>query len=162
MPLYLCRWTNGDCSFVFAASKGEAIELLDEIGNAEGCPLTPIHDFMVHFRFSDDGVLEFEEFGEITEDVLVETAYPILSDALLNAPRDEQTGALTPQGMEIVKAAVGKERERVKAKKVDEPDTELGREIKRNTDAPTRLVDRIVHKVAREKLGRFEGWGKPH
>ncbi len=117
---------------------------------------------MVHFRFSDDGVLEFEEFGEITEDVLVETAYPILRDALLNAPRDEQTGALTPEGMETVKAAVGKERDRVKAKNVAEPDTELGREIKRNTDAPTRLVDRIVYKVAREKLGRFQGRGKPH
>src|SRR5208337_1243086 len=152
MPLYLCRWTNGDCSFVFAASKGEAIELLDEIGNAEGCPLTPIHDFTVHFRFNDDGILEFEEFSEITED-----GQPILSDALLNAPRDEQTGALTPEGMEIVKAAVGKERERVKAKNVAEPDTELGREIKRNTDAPTRLVDRIVRKVASEKLGRFHG-----
>jgi hypothetical protein len=36
MALYLCRWTNGDCSFVFTARKGEAIELLDEIGNAEG------------------------------------------------------------------------------------------------------------------------------
>jgi hypothetical protein len=44
MPLYLCRWTNGDCSFVFAANRGEAIEGLDEVGNAEGCPLTPIHD----------------------------------------------------------------------------------------------------------------------
>ena len=38
MPLYLCRWTNGDCSFVFAGSKREAIELLDGVGNAEGCP----------------------------------------------------------------------------------------------------------------------------
>jgi hypothetical protein len=162
MPLYLCRWTNGDCSFVFAASKGEALELLDEIGNAEGCPLTPIPDFMVHFRFSDDGVFEFEEFGEVTEDVLVETAYPIMSDALLNAPRDEQSGALTPEGMEMVKAAVAKERVRVKAKKVAEPGTELGRGIKRTTDAPTRLVDRIVHKVAKEKLGRFQGRGKPN
>jgi hypothetical protein len=54
MPLYLCRWTNGDCSFVFASSKGEAIELLDEIGNAVGCPLTPIHDFMVYARGSHD------------------------------------------------------------------------------------------------------------
>ena len=162
MPVYLCRWTNGDCSFIFAGSKGEAIEILDEIGNAEGCPLTPIHDFMVHFRFSRDGILEFEEFGEITEDVLVETAYPILSDALPSAPRDEQTGALTPEGMEIVKAAVGNERERVKANNVAEPDTELGWEIKRNADAPTRLVDRIGHTIARKKLGRFQGRGKPH
>ena len=42
MPLYLCRWPNGDCSVVWAANKGEAIELLDEVDNAEGCPLTAL------------------------------------------------------------------------------------------------------------------------
>ena len=68
MPLYLCRWPNGDCSFVQAATKGEAIELLDEIANAEGCPLTSVQDFMVHFHLTDSGELVFEEFGEITED----------------------------------------------------------------------------------------------
>jgi len=116
---------------------------------------------MAHFRLADIGEVEFEEL-EVTEDVLFEKAYPILDEAALNALRNEQTGALTPEGMEIVKAAVGQERERVKAKNVAEPNTELGREIKRNTDAPTRLVDRIVHKVAREKLGRFQGRAKPH
>ncbi len=45
MPLYLCRWPNGDCSVVWASTKGAAVELLDEIANAEGCPLTPIQDF---------------------------------------------------------------------------------------------------------------------
>jgi hypothetical protein len=146
---------------VFAATKREAIELLDEVGNAEGCPLTAIHDFMVHFCFNEDGVLEFEEFGEDTEDVLLETAYPLMSEALLSAPRDEKTGGLTPEGMEMAKAAVDKERVRVKAKKVPEPGTELGRGIKRSTDAPTSLVDRIVDRVAREKLGRFQPRGKP-
>ena len=162
MPLYLCRWTNGDCSFVFAANKGEAIERLDEVGNAEGCPLIPIRDFMAHFCLTDTGEVEFEEFGEVTEDVLFEKAYPILDEAMLNAPCDAQSGALTPEGVEAVKAAVAKERERVREKKVPEPETMLGREIKRTADAPTRLVDRIVHKVAREKLGRFQGRGKPH
>ena len=42
MPLYLCHWPKGDYSFVFVASKGEAIERLDEVGNAEGCPLIPV------------------------------------------------------------------------------------------------------------------------
>ena len=162
MPLYLCRWTNGDCSFVIAANKGEAIELLDEAGNAEGCPLTAIHDFMVHFRFNEDEVLEFEDFAEDTLDVLVETAYPIMSEALLSAPRDEQTGDFTPEGMEIIKAAVAKERVRVKTKKVAGPGTELGRRIKKSTDAPSCLVDCIVDRVAREKLGRFSIRGKPN
>jgi len=39
MPLYLCRWENGDCSFVWALNKGHALEVLDEVGNAEGCPI---------------------------------------------------------------------------------------------------------------------------
>lgn len=72
---------------MFAAGKREAIERLDEVGNADGCPLTPMPDFMVYFHFNENGVLEFEEFGEDTPDVLFETAYPIMSGELLNAPR---------------------------------------------------------------------------
>jgi hypothetical protein len=36
MPLFLCGWENGDCSFVAAPTKDAAILMLDEIGNAEG------------------------------------------------------------------------------------------------------------------------------
>ena len=97
MPLYLCRWTNGDCSFVFAANKGEAIERLDEVGNAEGYPLIGISEFMAHFCLTDTGEVEFEEFGEVTGDMLFEEVYPILDEAVLNAPRDGQSGALTPE-----------------------------------------------------------------
>ena len=67
MPLYLCRWPNGDCSVVWDSTKGAAVELLDEIANAEGCPLTPIRDFMVHFHLTDEGRLQLEGFGEATE-----------------------------------------------------------------------------------------------
>ena len=162
MPLYLCRWPNGDCSFVQAATKGEAIELLDEIANAEGCPLTSVQDFMVHFHLTDSGELVFEEFGEITEDALFDTSYPVLAKALLDAPRDEQSGQPTAEGAETIKAAVVQERQRVKRKKVPQPQTEQGRRIKSQTDAPTRLVDRIVRTVGKEKLERFCGQGKPH
>jgi hypothetical protein len=161
MPLYLCRWTNGDCSFVFAANKGEAIERLDEVGNAEGCPLIPIHEFMAHFCVSDAGEIEFEGLGKVTEDVTVEKACPILDEAMLNAPRDGQSGALTPEGVEAVRAAVARERERVRQKKVPEPETLLGQEIKRTADAPTRLVDRIIRTAAIKGLERFPGSGKP-
>lgn len=37
MPLYLCRWPNGDCSVVWARNKQDAIAELDQVGNAEGC-----------------------------------------------------------------------------------------------------------------------------
>jgi hypothetical protein len=162
MPLYLCRWPNGDCSFVLADTKREAIELLDEIANAEGCVLAPIQDFMAHFRLTDTGELEFEEFGEVTEDVLFETAYPDLNGALLDSPCDEQTGQPTPEGAEMIRAAVAQERQRVKRKEVPEPETELGRKIKSQTDAPTQLVDRIVRNVGKERLERFRSHGKPN
>jgi len=160
MPLYLCRWPNGDCSFVFAANKGEAIERLDEIGNAEGCPLIPIHEFMAHFCLTDTGEVEFEEFGEVTAEVLFDKAYPILDEAALNAPRTAQTGALTAEGVEAVRTAVAKERVRVRQKKVPEPVTLLGREIKRTADAPIQLVNRIIRKAAKKGLERFQESGK--
>ncbi|MDA2925243.1 hypothetical protein MYX65_11450 [Acidobacteria bacterium AH-259-L09] len=62
MPLYMCRWENGDVSFVWAVKKDAAIEALDEVANAEGYPIIPIHDFMVHFHLTDDGELQFEGF----------------------------------------------------------------------------------------------------
>src|SRR5438128_6792107 len=127
MPLYLCRWQNGDCSFVQAANKGEAIEILDEIGNAEGCPLTPVHDFMVHFRLSDAGELEFEEFGEVTEHVLLDTAYPVLDKAFLDAPRETRSGEPTAEGAQMIWNAVQQERNRIKPNKAPPPETELGR-----------------------------------
>jgi hypothetical protein len=147
---------------VQAASKGEAVERLDEIANAEGCPLTPVRDFMAHFRLSDTGELEFEGFGEVTEDMIFETAYPILDKTLSHAPRDDQSGQTTAEGAELIRAAVAQERERVKPKRIVQPQTELGRRIKSQTDAPTRLVDRMVRQVGRERLERLRGQGKPH
>jgi hypothetical protein len=45
MPLFICRWQNGDFSAVSASSKKDAIELLDEVGNAETCELCWFHGF---------------------------------------------------------------------------------------------------------------------
>jgi hypothetical protein len=50
MPLFICRWQNGDFSAVAAASMKAAIELLDEVGNAETCELFTMKNFTVHFR----------------------------------------------------------------------------------------------------------------
>jgi len=162
MPMYVCRWQNGDCSFVQAPHEGGAIETLDEIGNAEGCPLTPVQDFMVHFRLSDTGELEFEEFGEVTKDVLLERSYPVLDKAFLEAPREERSGEPTAEGAQMIRDAVQQERNRIKPKNIQPPQTELGRRIKSQTDAPTRMIDRIVRKVRKESLKGFESEGKPH
>jgi hypothetical protein len=64
MGLYLCRWENGDFSVIQANNKDDALEMLDEVANAEGLPLYSIKDFMVHFRLTDEGMIELEDFGE--------------------------------------------------------------------------------------------------
>ncbi len=146
---------------MWALNKGHALEVLDEVGNAEGCPIIPIRDFSVHFRLTDDGDLELQTFGEATEEVIFEKAYPILNDAMLNAPADETTGDPTAEGRVLVREAVVRERKRVRPKNIKEPETELGREIKKGADLATHLVDRTVREQAEETLKRFPGKGKP-
>jgi hypothetical protein len=75
MPIYLCRWQNGDFSAVSASSKNDAIVLLDEVGNAEVCELFTMKNFMVHFRLKQETdeideiiPVELEGFGEETVD----------------------------------------------------------------------------------------------
>ncbi len=160
MPLYLCRWPNGDCSVVWAANKGEAVEILDEVDNAEGCPVMAIRDFMVHFRLSDEGEIQCEGFGEATEDALFQLAYPVLDKALTDAPSD-QAGNPTPEGITTIHGAVAQERKRVRVKKVKEPETELGRGIKKMTNAPTRMIDRTIRDSATETLKQLPVRGKP-
>lgn len=61
MPVLICRWPNGDCSFVSARSKTEAIVRLDEIDNAETSEVFQAPDFMIHLRLADDGGFEFQD-----------------------------------------------------------------------------------------------------
>jgi hypothetical protein len=101
MPLFICRWQNGDFSAVSASSKKDAIELLDEVGNAETCELFTMKNFMVHFRLKqetdeiDDFVpVELEGFGEETVDMLCDRVYPDYFDASITEgekwPDDEE------------------------------------------------------------------------
>ena len=152
MPVFLCRWQNGDFSLVKAENKGEAIEFLDEVGNAEDCSVTAIRDFMAHFRLSDDGEFELERFGEATHSDIMERSYAVLDKAFLNETNTQE--------------AVAKERQRfwpkdgTRKKSTNQPQTLLGRNLKAITDAPTRMIDRIVKKAASEKLKKFRGKGK--
>ena len=63
----------------------------------------------------------------------------------------------------MIAKAVEVERSRIAGDRTQtaEPLTELGRDVKRQTDVPTVLVDRIVRHVATEKLKDFRGRGKP-
>ena len=154
--LFLCRWPNGDFSVVKASSKDEAIELLDEIGNAEGSPVTPINDtFMVHFVLTDDGDFELQGWGEETGELIMKRAYPVLDEARMSSLDKSDT-----ERAEIIRAAVAKERERVIAKRVKQPKTIAGQRLKGMTGAPTRMIDRIVDKETVRRLKKFQGKGK--
>ena len=161
MPVFMCRWSNGDCSFVSARNKSKAIEALDEIANAEGCPLSVVEDFMVHFHLDDDGTLQIEEFGEGTENTIWKD-YPILDETLDRIFQETKGEPLTREYMQVIGEAVGKERERVKAKKMKQPATHLGQEIKKAMDVPTSMIEREIKKTAMEKLREFKPKGKPN
>jgi len=160
MPLYMCRWINGDISFIWAHSKTAAVEALDEIDNAERCPIIPIHDFMIHFGLTDQGELELQGFGEVAENEIFEKAYPLLEQAIMGAP--DGFNPEKPEGKALVMEAVERERKRVRPKPIPEPKTALGKEIKRQTGAPTSLIDEIVRRGGEKVLKKFRPRGKPH
>jgi hypothetical protein len=100
MPVYICRWQNGNVSAVSARSRDHAILLLDEFGNAEACELFPVKDFMVHFRLKDEAdniegasPLELQGFGGEMLDMLYDCVYPVYAKACTEA-----VGAWTEDG----------------------------------------------------------------
>jgi hypothetical protein len=147
MPIFLCRWPNGDCSLVAAQTKTEAIERLDEVANAEGCPITRLEQLQVHFRLTDEGQLALDGVGEAMEDEIFEFCYPELEQALADG--------------DDLAVAVKRERDRVEAAAVKAPQTELGQRAKRELDLPTTLVDRIVSTAAKQRLKSFKPRGNP-
>jgi len=105
MPVYKCRWANGDFSFVSAASQQEAVEALDEIGNAEGCPLSVVEDFMVHFHLDEDGTFGLEGFGEVTEQAIWQD-YPVLDKTFDRIFEEIKDSSLTREHMKVIGVAV--------------------------------------------------------
>jgi hypothetical protein len=156
MGLYLCRWENGDFSVVQATSKEHAIEMLDEVANAEGLPLYAIADFMVHFRLSDEGTVELEGFGDEFGDYMRERVHPRLGE-LDVSPYDAG-----PEDFSRIKNAVALERSRLKAKPAPEPDTELGKRIKAEMDLPTSVINRHIKASAMDFLRKTKPKGKPN
>jgi hypothetical protein len=162
MAIYLCRWPNGDCSVVNAKTKIDAIELLDEWGNAEEASLTRLADCMFDFKLRDDGHLELADIGEATHECIMEACYPELDNAFATAEWDETGMDYSFKGRERIRAAVESERTRLRdcQPHAKGAETELGREIQNQTGAPSVLVNRIVRDAARKRLVPYEGKGK--
>ena len=167
MPLFLCRWPNGDCSVVGARNKNDAIGELDQVGNAEGCPITQVRTFQVHFVLTDRGELALEGLGEGTGEEIISFAYPLLdnalSDAYLGDGDYDSYEKLPPARRAAIAQAVEQERGRIELDQTQmtEPLTELGRDLKNQTDLPTVLIDRLVRQGATKKLKHFKGRTKP-
>jgi len=156
----MCRWPNGDLSFVSARNKEDAIVMLDEWDNADLAELKAIRNFMVDFRLTDRGELELQEFGEGVLDDILERAYPVLSQARMDAPTDS-AGELTPHGEEMIRSAVRAEKQRLSGKKKRKlADTEIGKTLQGQMGAPAALANRYVKQVATELLKRSPGSGR--
>ena len=100
--------------------------------------------------------------SESTHDEIMETCYPDLNKALVAAELDEEELDYSEKGCDQIRKAVQVERTRLRdshppAKKTE---TELGREIQKQTGAPSVLVNRIVREGAKKRLQTTEGEGK--
>ena len=81
MPVYMCRWENGEVSFVSARSKRDACLLLDEFAAVEPEDLHEVENFMLGFALSDDGGVVLSDLGEATREFFEEKIYPVLYQA---------------------------------------------------------------------------------
>jgi hypothetical protein len=158
MAMYLCRWPNGDFSIVNASTKADAIELLDEWGNAEQASVRRINDCMFDFRLSDDGEIELAAIGEATEELIMEMCYVELREALAVAEEDEAS----PKRIDQIKRAVERERSRLwdNQPRPKPAETQLGRDMQKQLGAAGVVVDRVVRRVATERLKSKESEGK--
>ena len=124
-----------------------------------------LDDFQVHFRLTDDGELTLETLGEATEDAVWEFCYPVLDQVKRELYEEQDAsgiGGRTPAQATRIRQAVRQERERVRPEKVAEPETALGQDIKKQTGAPTALIDEIVRQQGTETLRKLKPPRKPH
>jgi hypothetical protein len=111
MPIFMCRWENGDISFVSATSKDDAIWALDEVGAATAGMLYAVNQLMVHLTLEDHGELELESLGEDTEHFIREVAYPILNKIQVEMISVDVEG--TDASQKLIAEAVMQERMRL-------------------------------------------------
>ena len=117
-------------------------------------------DCMLDFRLADDGQFELANVGDATLDCVMERCYPELNKAIAAAEWDEEGLDYSALGQRQIREAVELERTRLGASQPKDPETEIGREIQKQTDAPSAVVNRIVREAAKKRLQSREGEGK--
>ena len=91
----------------------------------------------------------------------MERCYPELNNAIATAERDEDGLDYSATGQRQIREAVELERKRVWDSQTPpkEAETGIGREIQKQIDAPSVLVNRIVREAAKKRLKSKEGEG---
>jgi hypothetical protein len=116
----------------------------------------------VDFTLTKDGDLELQAFGERSLNDVEECAYPLLSQAKIDAPIDDYSD-FTPSGKEMIRKAVQAEKQRMKGRKKRKvASTEVGKSLQDQLGAPAVLVDRYVEQAATEILKKSPTSGRKH
>ena len=110
MPLYICRWPNGDFSAVSARDASEAAYLLSEVGPVGEAKLFDLANFMVHFSLPKKmnmekwdkmlPPLQLDGFGAQTLCFLWDHIYPEFEKATNAVLEGEAAGAITDEEAE--------------------------------------------------------------
>ena len=168
MPLFICRWQDGDFSAVSAASRDEAMELLDEVGNADVADLFTVKNFMVHFQLKTEAdnmeepvPVELEGFGEGTYEMLCERVYPVYSkvsgkvvDDLPTTgemPKEKRDAALKTLNEALVTERMRK-RDSKKPKLSDDPEVA---QLQKLADVPKPMAEQVVKERRRRTITKM-------
>jgi hypothetical protein len=163
MPVFMCRWANGDISFAAASSRLKAAMMLDELAAVDPKYLRTVPEFMVHFRLTDRGALELRNthysaispgFGEHCSNQ-IDAQYPAIQTLLdSELPKPGEDKAFDA----AVREAVAKERERVVWKE-DRLEPQIGQLVQETIG--TREADRHSEALRPRSLRRRRGqWRK--
>jgi hypothetical protein len=162
MPVFCARWPDGSFSIVDADDEVHALILLDELGD-EPAKLWQMQSCLLDFELTDDGTFRLSQFGEETGPEIMERAYPVLSEALLNQaladePVEDHSEALSLEAevQATVRKAVDEERNRLKDFRRTEAATEAGKGLQGAIGGSGAYIDAIVHQAAGQRLKRFK------
>ena len=166
MPIFLCRWLNGDFSIVGARNREDAVIQLDEWGNAEEAQIWPLETCMIDFRLNDAGEIELNDpgFGEEAHSEIMDRCFPELREVLESeAVRSPDTDEYAEAADELIRVAVEHERTRVSGKNGPDAETLAGCDLQQITGAPSALVNRLLRDAASEMLeSSDDDQGKPN
>lgn len=154
MPVYVCRWQNGDFSVAYAGKREEADLLFDEIGNPDLAEVFRVRTLAIHFKLpekedannalliADDALpVELECFDERSYGDLGPKLYPDLW--ALDIEPDEAA----------VRSALEKERKRQWGKKKARLSTDSEERYLQEVgpDIPRSLARSVVREMREER-----------